>query len=568
MGTSNDTKKSTEYYRKNAAKSRKGKLYKLDEEKFKKVLAQFYIEAEKSGFYTVFEDAIEENGYFFTDHQRVIAVDILKAVFMKISTTINISITRQFGKTELVTLVISFCYDYFFKIFGEPFKCCIIAPEKGTASEVFNRAANYILAKDLDMATNTKSEKRTNRGDVVQLFGIYEDAKGGTVEGRTFNLVVRDEAHLGDDVKFADQVEPTAMRTGGSIVMIGNGAERNCTFRTNVMRGNCDILSEDARPINRRTGERIGEDTRRVVGKNIVHRYTYNTLRDYMEKLAQRGLESSRAWINGTEKYIAEKGGRDSIMVRKNILCQFMVNLGNFLSMDQLERCRRRTARLPAMREKDLYLGVDFATKGDRSVAAFVNKDRQIEDWVILKDANEIKSLTSQLRILYDYCDEKGIFERLAGIGGDSTGMGIGAIEIMEGIFGCEIVPYNFSQRKKHEWYTDLKDLMMTLNKEDRLHYDPLHEHAPIFEKEMTELEVTASKNGILSFSAPEKHGCYDDFVAATAIANSMRARNLSLYSNRVKPRTDREVSISLAKRAKNMRDRIFGRPQQVEMSI
>ena len=530
-------------YREWASEIRKNLPYRLNEEQFKKLLIQFYAESEKHGFYLRLEDAIRNRGFFFTDHQRAIAVDILKSIFTKSPSVINISITRQFGKTELVTMVISFCYDHFFKAFGEPFKCCVIAPEKGTASEVFNRACRYIMSRGIEMITNTREEKETIRGDVIRLFGIYDDVKGGTIEGRTHNLVVRDEAHLGDDEKFADQVEPTTVRTDGSIVMIGNGGFGSCSFRENIKKGNTPLIGL--------SGQNVGE--------NIVHRYTYRTLKPYMEDLANKGLQSASSWIRGIEKYISARGGMESYNVMKNVLCEWIVSFGNFLTEEQLAKCERRTPRLPITEYRDLYLGVDFAFKGDRTVAAFINRDRQIEDWVVLKDANEIRTLKEQCEELYYYCEEKGILRRIAGIGGDATGMGQGAVEFLEDYFDCEIVPYVFTFRSKHEWYLNMRDLMMTNNNDDRIWYDPAHPHANKFKKEMIELDVTILKNGYLSFSAPNKQDHYDDFVAATAIANSMRANELYMYYKK-REVDEKQENYELKEQMRRQKEKFLGK--------
>ena len=236
-----------------------------------------------------------------------------------------------------------------------------------------------------------------------------------------------------------------------------------------------------------------------------------------------------------------------------------MTNLGNFLSIEQLKECRRRAPRLPIMLEMDLYLGIDFAYSGDRTIATFLNKDRQIEDWVILKNNNEVRTFKDQCKLLYNYCKERNLLSRLAAIGGDSTGLGIGAIEYMVDVFQCEILPYNFTQRKKHEWYTEMRDLMMTSNERDRIYYNPDHEYAPMFEKEMTEMEIIPTKSGFLSFQAPQRHGFYDDFPASLAIANNMRALNLNLYADNPGPRTIEEISYTAEENAINLRRTLLG---------
>lgn len=506
-------------YRKDVAKYKVGRPYKLDAEQFKKLMAVYYYEMEEHSFYVREEDAIAKNGFFFTDFQRKIAESILRAVFMREQTTIGISLTRQIGKTTIVTAVISFCYKHFFLAFGEPFKVVIIAPEKGSASEVFNRVCRYILVDNPEMYVDQASYKETLRGDTVQLFGIHEDSKGSTIEGRTFNLVLRDEAHMGDDEKFSDQVIPTTLRTQGSVVWIGNGALRDCEYRKVLLRGNTEIMDKEGR----------------IMGYNRVFRYTYNTLKPYMQSLADKNIPSAIGWIQGIEKYIQENGGIDSFHVRKNVFCEFILNYSNFLTEETLLRCSK-SINIPDsggldVVKRDLYLSIDFGHSGDKTVATFLNNKREIEDWFIAKDENEIMTLQEQCERIRDHSDELGFTQRLLAIGGDSTGLGIGAIELLEAEFGTDIVSCTFTSKWKHENYLQMRDLFMTQNDNDRIWFDGTHPESRRFIKEMTEMEISPLKNGYLSFHAPSRAGYYDDMVASLAIAVFLLVNEYNMYN-------------------------------------
>ncbi len=501
-------KKQREIYlaRKNQRLQKKNALDKLTDKQFKGLLKKFYSYAEGFGFWIRLQDAIDNNGYFFLDPQRQIAECILEGVFQKKSRTVNISITRQFGKTELVTLVTSFIYDEYYTVFKEPFSCLVVAPEKGTASEVFKRLENYIVARAPKMAVDKNGYKETVRGDTVGLVGIYEGGSGSTAEGRTYHFIIRDECHLGDDQKYVDQIIPTTFRKDAVIVNIGNGGFRKCYYLDRILDG--------------------------TTHDNFVFRFPYDSLKGYMQELIDKGLSSAKIWMRNIEKYIREHGGMDSYDVQKNIFCKWITNFGNFLTEKELLRCHDDTIGVYAQGVvlPKIYLGIDFASIGDRTIATFLNANRQIEDWLIVKDSNQHMTLRAQCEIIRDYCDEMGYTQRLAAIGGDATGLGLGAIEFLKIEFGSQVVPYTFSSKKKHEWYISMRDLMMTKNDDDRIKYNPDHQWAHLFETEMIELEVNVMKNGYLGFQAPQKPNKYDDFPASLAIANDMRSRELQMY--------------------------------------
>ncbi len=509
-------KKQQEIYlaRKDQQKQRKNAIRKLTQKQYGGLLKKFYRYAEEFAFYLRLGDALENNGFFFLDPQRQIAEAILEGVFMKKSRTINISITRQFGKTELVTLVMSFVYDEYYKVFKEPFTCCVVAPEKGTASSVFKRLENYIVARAPRMAVDRNDYKETIRGDSVGLVGIHEDTKGSTAEGRTYHCVVRDECHLGDDQKYIDQVIPTTFRKDAVIINIGNGGFRKCYYLDRIVQGN--------------------------IHDNFVFRFDYTSLKPYMENLADQGLYSAKIWCRNIEKYIRDHGGIESYDVMKNVFCKWITSFGNFLTEKEMMLCHDDTI-ISGDKEKKtrLYLAVDFASVGDRTIATFLNADRKIEDWLVVKDSNQHMTLREQCEIVRDYSDDNGYTERLNAIGGDSTGLGIGAIEFLSTEFGCQIVNYSFSAKKKHDWYINMRDLMMTKNDKDRIWYNPSHRHAGMFEQEMLEMEVEVLKNGYLGFHAPNKPNKYDDFPASLAMANDMRLRELQMYVG-LKSRSER----------------------------
>lgn len=509
---------------------------KLDNTQFVALLVRFYREAEDSNFYCSLPRAKEKKGYYFTEPQREIAECILASVFMKERREIYISIVRQFGKTELVAMTTEFCYRHYSEIFGSPFAVAIIAPEKGTATEVFSRIKNYIVANETDLPIDTKFEVKTMAGDTIRLYGIYDGATGGTIEGRTFDMIIRDEAHKGSERKWLDEVMPAANRTTGPIILIGNGGFKDCYYYRGLKKGT-DVSK-----------------------RHYVFRYTYNTLRGYMLDLARQGMDSCRVWVENTDKYIENLGGRKSLFVRKNILCEWDLKLGGFLDRESVEAVEEV---IKDDIHPDIFLTYDVAHSGmDRAIATIIDRNKNILDLWVIKDTGEVVTLEKQANTLYDRCLESGLMTfdgkdcPLKCVGVDASGLGVGMAEMMEKLFPIPIKRFTFTVQAKQDWYFHLRDSVVAEVPSSRVRFNrrqkgkgtkggedvneslygyaklkkPMatSDHWDICQRELYDIEVIELKNDMFGFHAPTASGgvmglsIHDDFVASMAMAISL----------------------------------------------
>lgn len=478
----------------------------LNSREFRLLLRKFYAFAAKHGFYRSIDESIEKRGFFIFQFQEEIGVAILRSLFQQRDIDLNISVLRQVGKTEFVSLTTAFAFERFYDVFFRPLEIAVIAPEKDTAGVVFRRITKYINPKVLIQGGDTKKYKESVKGDTIQLFGIYDEYKGSTIEGRSFDMVIRDEAHLGNDRKFVDEVEPTMMSKRGPLVMIGNGGFKKCVFQ--------EYINE---------GSKMDGDH-----ETILVRYTYKELKPYLQQLADKGIEAAKTRISKIERYIRKHGGLDSKEVLKNIYCKWMLEYSNAITHNQISQCYGEVA----WDGGGLYMGLDFATMHDRTIATIMDENRQIIDWFIIKDANVQMRAREQGSLLREYCDEAGYTPHILAIGFDATGVGSGGIvEILEDEFKADILPYVFSGKMKHEWYMKSIEMMATSYDEDRLSFNPNHPCAPMFEEEWTSLERTElPKQKYCGWAAPNRVGCYDDFVASLAICVDVITGELSNY--------------------------------------
>lgn len=493
----------------------------LDDKEFEVLKYRFYKFAQNYGFYLKMEDAKKNNGMLIYPFQKKIAHHILQSMFQQKIKRLNISVLRQVGKTEFVSLAVGFCFRHFKEVFGRPIDICVVSPDKRTSKKVFDTIIKYIDSENLARGGDTREYKKSTRGDQIDLFGIYDEYKGGTIEGRTYDLVVRDECHKGNDRKFIDEVEPTVSSRNNCVVFVGNGGWSKCLFMRRIEAGNY-IETID-----------VAEGITNTV-ENVLIRHTYEEFKPYLQQLAKAGIDSSIARITNIESTIREHGGEDSWEILKNYFCKWITKIGNYVTPEQLEACYAEV-KWKKSEPTPLYMGIDFARVGDRTVATIMTANREIIDWVVLKEADEDARLRQQCEDLRDYCDLKKYTPHICAIGADATGLGIGAVEFLQTEFGySEIEKYTFSDKTKHEWYSKGREMIATRYTEDRIKYDPNHKYAKIFEKEMTELEVDAleKKKQYMSFRAPSGQGHYDDFVASYVIVNDLRLRDRGMYEN------------------------------------
>lgn len=434
---------------------------------------------------------------------------------------IILSWTRQIGKTEVISHTESFNQKYFQYFTKEKYQAVVLAPEKNTGTVIFDRIIGHLPFGFYDRKKRGLI-RENSKGDSLEIFSLYEDGGGSTYEGRTLRKVIRDESHIGDDFKHKDQVAPTLIRTSGHTVMIGNGGYKECMYYKSIKRGN--------------TSESLKVGDKEVPYKTFVIRRDYQQIKDYMIDLSNKGVEECTAWVAGVEGEI-RRSGINSIEVRKNIFCQWILTVEGFVSEDEI---RKKVKKCKWDGKSPIFTSIDIAKHIDRTVVMFSTDKLEVFDLLILKDAQERKDVLEQFSILREYCDDHGYTEHMEMFGGDATGMGEVAIEILSQEFPCQIVEYKFTSQSKHKWYTGLQSRILTEIEEESIWFD---EDLPMFEeliKEHTQLEVKPVANGnYLKFEAPQKKGYYDDIPAATAILQDLVSKyrgyiqNPELYENR-----------------------------------
>jgi len=488
-------------------------------EQYKYLLKKFYYEfCPKHGYYghvgggdeAMAKKSIKECGYFIYQWQDDVVEALFTSVFYQKSLDLSISVLRQVGKTDIVALCSAFIFEEYYNAFGKPVSIAVFAPTKGTADILFRRICSFINKVALSEDGDTKERKISMRGDTLMLFGIYDETKGSTIEGNVFDIILRDEAHMGNDQKFIDETEPTRFSRGGTLVMIGNGGKSDCLFYQSIRRGN--------------TYDERTDFTTKLI------RYTWTEVEPYFEMLAEKGIATAKTRLNAIRHYIKKHGER-SIAVQKNIFCKWSLDFESVLTRDQIVRCLVPNQPFPDA-GKPLYLGLDIATLHDRTVATILDDQRNIVDWIIVKDKNTVARAREQIEYLREECLRRGYMEHIVALGFDATGLGsTGIIELLEEYFMCDLLEYKFNAQRKHDWYEAAIESIATDYDENRIKIPALNPCTELFIKEWTELKrkpLPIQKYD--TFNAPEREDAFDDFCASYAIAINVMGQDISIY--------------------------------------
>ncbi len=441
-----------------------------------------------------------------TVEQEKIAREIIYRVLLRKRHTIDISACRQIGKTEVVCYALWFLSYVFPKIAGEPLRSIITAPERTTGSEVFDRTKKLYdkCENDYNFTFRQKSLDVISLPDAsrIDVFGLFKgfarrEEKKTTKEGRSAHIIIRDEKHLGDDEIFKDELEPAMSTTGGVDIWVGNGGFRTCRAKE---------LAEYA----------DAGKTMTVKGDKTMFRLDY----DYMRAAMLLEYERTKnpmflRWIDSQDKYIADHG-KDSDEVQKNLYLKWIVEVGNFISLEHLQLHRRERGVRFATRLADV--GIDFAKgeNGDETIATVTDYERNIRTWGVFKgeypDQVEelIKWLPQQasmhnLSLRFIYCD--------------TTGVGDPVKSMLKRKLRVPVRGVVFTVQHKDVMAKKLQKAFAAKQDRERLTYPADHEHTAKFEKQFKDLLKERRATGQLNLTHGTGKYDHDDYPQSCALS-------------------------------------------------
>lgn len=460
------------------------------------IIEDFYRYAKTAtpSFYKEEKWALANGAMYMVPPQQQICEAIIKSVFQNLGWTINVYITRQAFKTTTIALVFNYIFYKYYKIFNKPFSGAIVAHNQKVVNNVTQRVEAGMRQNNIPfIRERTRGEKETANGDTFVPLINGESGAESNNEGYTLDLCVRDECHRGLDKNFRDEIQPSLYKTNGTLVNLGNGFFAKCDFWRNRNRGNTK--------------------------KNKVFWYSYNELREMALRLSEYGFRSWGSWVEKIDDDI-DFHGEDDPEIRKNVFLQDAFESRALLLDSDIEACHDFYLDKIEEEKLPLFVGIDIARIGDRTVMTIVDINGKFVDRVIIKGKNVSMNFPEQFEKMYDHLDNNKYLDRVEAIGIDSTGMGLIALDYAEELFECPVTKIVFTQRSKQNMYEQVSDFI----KNKIMKVDPLHPTYKEFAQEWTEIEVNMGADGSRKYNAPP--GKNDDIVAADAVAVEIWVQN------------------------------------------
>ena len=429
------------------------------------------------------------------EDQELLATEILYRFLARKRHTINISLCRQVGKTELVVYLLLFILMYFDEVIGERIRVCITAPEKGTSTEFFDRLKLVCSDFGVKLKQENNDVIMFPSGNRVDKFGLFKqystlENKRTTREGRTFHIVIRDEKHMGDDYIYNDELIPATATTGGIDILIGNGGFKNCRAKqiSDMFPDKSEILQTEGAITNFEIG--------------------YDKMKELMiAEYNKTGNDLFMRWVDSQDAYIEEHGLQNNL-VRKNLFNEWFTDISNFISTERLHKLRHQGEQYYS---NEIDIGLDLAKTHDRTVLTVTDTHTNIRDWLFVNG-----EYTVQVQAIKDYLidlKEKGFELRYMFV--DGTGVGDPIVAMLREAVGHLITVRSIVFSTKEKDIMARKGLL-TFSAElpqKRLSYPADHKLARFFEQEMTHAVMEYREDGKINVTHPKTHDAHDDTV-------------------------------------------------------
>lgn len=429
-------------------------------------------------------------------YQEEIARLCLSSLFVE-PKDVYIKLSRQLGKTETVTLLLRFLIIFYYLMTGSPLMAGIASPKGEQSKTDIDRVKKSIAAmrdrwqvEDREFNAVTVRAYRFNKLQ-AEIFK-FSLAPTTSNESKTLNLLIVEEAHLTDDQKRANELDPMLSSTGGVTWHIGVGCTRLCDFKKG-----CD-------------GE-LPDSTRIIVP---VDQGIADRRKKYKETGDLRHLEYEKTFERMLKKF-----GRENPEIRRNFYLADTIEEGNFISRDRLTAHARAGSVIVPMER--LFVGIDWARRSDNTWLAIGN-GFDVIDWLKVPHV----PYAEQVEIIKEWANtDRGgwkYVDRVQAVLGDSTGgAGDAPMEMLAQHSGLPIGEnshFVFTKQSKNDLYLHFETLLFT--DEGRKHTYPA-DHALTAEYEEQMVSLLREYNGdgeFLSVHHPATADGRDDAPDATAL--------------------------------------------------
>lgn len=427
--------------------------------------------------------------------------------------TVFVKISRQAGKTQVLTLLLRFLILYYRHFLGVPLMAAIASPHGEQAKTDIDRLKLSLQklrerwqVKDRE---NNQSTIRAYRKDLL-LCEMFKFSLAPTThnESKTLNVLAIEESHKADHQKRSDELDPMMSAQNGCVWHFGVG----CTSVNDYQRGCAGQLADSL----------------------VVVVPVDEVIRDRRLVYEQTGDPSHLAYEKSFEAEVRQKGVNNP-EIRRNYFLEDQVEVGGFVSRERLLGCARPVGvEVPTDR---LYIGIDWARSQDSTWITIVNDRNDVIEWfkyphvpyleqVELMQADLAKKRTGK-RIVDGEEEEYEwtYLERIVAVYGDATGgTGDAPNEMLREHSGLPVGDeslFKFTLQSKNDLYLHFESaLFKDEGDEYRFTFPADHPLAGEFEEQMTRLVREYKGDGeYLSVHHPDEQGARDDAPDATALA-------------------------------------------------
>jgi hypothetical protein len=450
------------------------------------------------------------------DYQLEIAYWVFFALLVE-PIDIALALSRQSGKTEIVTLLVRFLIIFFRLLTGDPLMCGFASPKGEQAKTSLDRIKKSVgqmrdrwQVEDREFNAATV---RAYRHDVLHA-EIFRFSLAPTTsnESKTLNLLIVDEAHLADDAKRSNELDPMLSSTSGITIHIGVGAVRQCDFK------------------------KIKDGL--VPGTKAIVVPVDKVIADRRKKFEQTGDVRHLAYEKAFERELRKKG-KANPEIRRNYLLHDTVEEGNFISRERFLTCGRREWQRKGgllIPVEDLTFSIDWARTSDYTWCGLTTRQNDLL-WMgkyphvryeeqMAMFMTDLKMERTCLKRLPDGSEVEEAFtyfDRIGSVRGDSTGIGDFPTEYLRDHSGLPMgdeSQVKFTPQSKNEMYTLFEAALFREEGEpDRFSYwaeDPLA--AELEEQMSILLREYKTDAELLSPHAPEEAGAHDDACTMCAL--------------------------------------------------
>ena len=447
------------------------------------------------------------------DYQKKISDLILHNTVLRSGEEGNFEISRQSGKSAAFVLTECFLSTINDLLYNEVIQVGFFAPKEQQVKTSFDKLkdwlplfANAFKMRFLERNSNTLVMARRGKNIIGRpiwrkacIFYAYTLGEGAHVESKTLHRAYVDEAQDIEDFKVNKEVVPMLSATSGSLYRIGVAGYHNCDFKKAI----------DG-------------------GKHAVVCDVDMVIRQRQEMFEHTGDERHLLYERFYKKMVEDIGGDDTDFVKTQFRLIWVVEKGNMLTRQKLEKCRKKFLCVDS---PYIVVGVDLAKKSDSTV---MTASTELGQRLCARELRG-QDYVDQYPAICSFCswlEDHGY--KITRVRVDTTGStGDAAGEALRAHPDCKwsVEFFYFAPQNKHNLYMQFLNLIemgaalaeerQTDEGQRRFEYwegDPCREQ---FEYQLLQMEkeYKGAEGNLLSCHHPNTPGAKDDHPDSTAMS-------------------------------------------------